>query len=132
MDAGISYLENQFKIVNFKHHIKDELSGNPYNCSFDIKVVSGLFSGYAEGCEYDYKEWKNFIQQLENIYNLKSDYAEISEICYGSKIIFKSDYRGHIEVSGKIFGKAMKHTLEFCFDADQTVLPKFIMELKQF
>lgn len=131
MNAGFEYLGNSLEIINFKHYIDEELSGNPYNCSFDIKVVSGMFSGYADGCEYDYKQWKSFIHQLEDVYDFKSDCAQMLEIGYGSKIVFKSDKMGHISVSGKIYGNAMEQSLEFCFHIDQTVLLKFIQELKK-
>jgi len=131
MNAGFKYLGNSFEIVDFQHFIDDELNDNPYNCSFDIKVVSGLFSGYASGCEYDYKQWKSLIQQLEAIYDFKSDSAEMLEIGYGSKVIFKSDKMGHISVFGKIFGEAMEQSLEFCFHIDQITLLRFIIELKK-
>lgn len=134
MDAGILYMGNRFKILNFRHDAEDEARGNPYNCSFDIEVVSGLFSGYAP-CKYSYKDWQEFVQSIEDLYNFKADSAQLWEIGHGSKVNFKSDGRGHIEISGKIYGEisgsAREQVLEFCFDADQTVFPRFIRDLKR-
>lgn len=130
MEVGFSFCNNTFEILNFTHSIEDETNGNPYNCSFDIKIKSGLFSGYANGCEYDYKEWKKFITELEDLYHFKNDEVKMSEICYGSIIIFKGYNLGHIEVSGEIYGDAMEQSLKFVFNADQTVLPEFINQLK--
>lgn len=130
MKAGFDYCDNTFEILNFVHSFEDEMNGNPYNCSFDIKVKSGLFSGYADGCEYDYKEWKKFITQLEDLYCFKTKEVKLSEIGYGSSIIFRNDNVGHIDISGVIYGDAMEHSLKFVFKADQTVLPEFISQLK--
>lgn len=131
MDAKFVYCGNSIEIKNFQHHIEDEMNGNPYNCTFSLKVVSGLFSGFAGDCEYDYKEWKKFIKQLDDLYLLKTDRAELVEICYGGNVLFLSDGLGHIQVSGMIYGSGMIHSLEFEFIADQTALPMFLKELKQ-
>lgn len=130
MSASFKYNGNTFEILNFVHSTKDEMNGNPYNCLFDIKVVSGRFSGYADKCEYDYKEWKKFINQLEDLYNFKTQKAEMTEIGYGSRVEFRMDNLGHFDVSGRIYGDAMEQSLTFTFTADQTVLYQFISELK--
>ena len=61
-------------------------NGNPYNCSFDIKVKSGVFSGIADGCEYAYKELQKFIKALEDMILFKRKEIIFVEIGYGNKI----------------------------------------------
>ena len=56
MEAKLEYCGDYIAIRDFCHSIDDEKNGNPYNCSFDIMVKSGVFTGIADGCEYDYKE----------------------------------------------------------------------------
>jgi len=131
MDAKFVYGGNSIEIKNFQHNVEDEINGNPYNCTFSLKVVSGLFSGFADCCEYDYKEWKRFIKQLDDLYLFKTDRAELAEICYGGNVLFLRDGLGHIHVSGMIYGRGMIHSLKFEFTADQTALPMFLKELKQ-
>ena len=132
MTARLEFLGNYVEIRNFDYCAEEEQWGNPYNCSFDIRVVSDGFSGGADGCEYDYKEWKKFLSQLESLYCFESREAILSEICYGSTVKFTMDSSGHIEVSGLVYGNTMAQSLKFCFGADQTVLEPFIMELKAF
>lgn len=40
------------------------------------------------------------------------------------------DSLGYITVSGKVYGSAMEHSIEFTFQADQTVLGEFIKQLE--
>ncbi len=67
MNPRIEDRGNYIEIVDFYHSLDDERAGNLYNCSFDIRVRSGGFSGRTDGCEYDYKEWKRFIESLEQL-----------------------------------------------------------------
>ena len=98
MSAKLEYCGNKIEIVNFHHSVEDESSGNPYNCSFDIRVKSGLFSGFANGCECDYKEWKLFVSQLKELLRFKINTVVFQEIGYGGRISFIGDSLGHIEV----------------------------------
>lgn len=132
MEAKLKYCGNLIEIADFRHSVEDERSGNPYNCTFNIRIVSGVFSGLADGCEYDYKEWKKFVEQLNDLLLFKTNEAILEEIGYGGKISFKGDKLGHIEVSGLIYGGAMSHSLKFEFMTDQTAFPSFINELKKF
>jgi hypothetical protein len=131
MKASFEYYGNIFEILNFTHSVEDENTGNPYNCSFGIKIVSGNFSGYADNCEYDYKEWKKFINQLEALYNFKIKEVKMVEIGLGSTVLFRIDNLGHIEISGVIYGEAKEQSLTFAFEIDQTVLYDFLGELKK-
>ena len=130
MEPKLEYCGNYIKIINFHHSVDAERSGNPYNCSFDIMVKSGAFTGIADGCEYDYGELQNFIVALEKLISFKRKDVVFCEICYGNTIKFKCDRTGHIEVSGEIQGNAFSHVLKFEFMTDQTVFPQFITELK--
>ena len=130
MGARLEYCGNYIEITNFHHSVDDEKNGNPYNCSFDIKVKSGVFSGIADGCEYDYKELQEFIKALEDMILFKRKEITFVEIGYGNKLAFNCDRSGHIKVSGDIQGDAGSHMLKFEFMTDQTVFPQFIKELK--
>lgn len=130
MGAKLEYCANIIEIVNFCHSVEEESSGNPYNCSFDIRIVSGMFSGVADGCEYDYKEWRKFVEQLNNLILFKTDKVVLHEIGYGGTINFVGDGLGHIEVSGLVYGNAMSHSLQFEFMTDQTAFPSFLTELQ--
>ena len=130
MEARLEYCGNYVEITDFHHFVDDEKNGNPYNCAFDIKVRSGMFSGLADGCEYDYKELRKFIEALEEMILFKRKETAFIEIGYGNKIVFECDRTGHIKVSGDIQGDVGSHILKFEFMTDQTVFPKFIKELK--
>ena len=130
MEARLEYCGNYIEITNFHHSVDDEKNGDPYNCSFDIKVKSGVFSGIADGCEYDYKELQKFIKALEDMILFRRKDIAFVEIGYGNKIEFDCDKSGHIKVSGDIQGDAGSHILKFEFMTDQTVFPQFIKELK--
>ena len=130
MEARLEYCGNYIEIINFHHYVADEENGNPYNCSFDIKVKSGVFSGIADNCEYDYKELQKFIEALEEMLSFKRKEITFVEIGYGNKLEFNCDRTGHIMVSGDIKGDVCSHILKFEFLTDQTVFPKFINELK--
>ncbi len=130
MNAKLEYDGNSIIIDDFCHSLEDEMNGNPYNCSFKIRVVSGSFSGYADLCEYDYKEWRKFIEQLKKLVWSETDHVVLQEICFGSTIHFDGDGLGHVQVSGLIYGGATSHSLQFEFRTDQTVYPAFIKQLQ--
>ena len=131
MNARLQYRDDFLEFLNFTHNLEDERDGNPYNCSFCIRVRSGCFEGLADGCECDYKKWKEFVDQLNDLYSFNTRKVEFVEICYGSKIVFSADKIGHISVSGTIWGDAMTHSLTFEFITDQTAFPPFLQELLQ-
>lgn len=130
MNAKLMYLGNSIEIINFEHHMEDDFGGNPYNCCFDIKIISGNFSGVADKCEYDYKKWQEFINQLNELILNKTNRVEMHEIGYGNKIVFEGDSFGHINVSGIVYGDEMSHSLTFEFLTDQTVYSSFIDQLQ--
>ena len=130
MEAKLEYCGDYLAIRDFYHSIDDEKNGNPYNCSFDIIVKSGVFSGIADGCECDYEELQKFIVALEDLISFKRKNVTFCEIGYGNTIQFECDRTGHIEVFGEIQGDTGSHILKFEFMTDQTVFPQFINELK--
>jgi len=123
--AEIRYDGNLFAIEDFKTSPEEKKQGNPYNTTFHIRVVSGSFGGYAY-CEYDIKEFIRFAREMEELFCFKRDKTELNDICYGSKVVFCMDRTGHLDISGKIFGHAAEHCLNFRFAADQTCLNAFI------
>lgn len=130
MDARLEYCGDYIAIKNFEHDVDCEKSGNPYNCTFDITVKSGAFSGVTGVCECDYKELQNWIVALEELIAFKRRNVTFCEIGYGNTIQFECDRTGHIEVFGEIRDNVGSNVLKFSFMTDQTVFPKFINELK--
>ena len=131
MCATIAYGNNLLEIADFMHYPEEVKRDNPYNCTFNLKVISGVFSGIAP-FEYDIKDFRELVLAFEEMYQFKRPTVEIKDICYGTSVAFAIDKMGHIEVSGTIYGEAMIHEMKFEFHIDQTVLPMFIDELKSF
>lgn len=125
MAVRFGFGETYVELIDFCFHKEEVIRGNPYNTTFSIVVHSGGFCGIAP-CEYDIKEFMVFAADLHRLYDFRIDKVWLQDLCYGSEILFAMDRTGHIAVSGKIFGDCMIHTLEFCFDGDQTVLKSFL------
>lgn len=129
MNASILYNNNLIEITDFIHYPEEVKRSNPYNCTFNLKVISGVFSGIAP-CEYDIKDFRELVLAFEEMYHFKRTTVELKDICYGTSVEFSMDKMGHIDVSGTIFGEAMIHEMKFEFQIDQTVILPFINELK--
>lgn len=125
MGARLGFGENYLEVTGFRFYEKEAQSGNPYNTTFSLVVQSNGFRGVAP-CESDIKDLFSFVSDLCRLYNFETDRVVFSDICYGSKVLFAMDRTGHIEISGKIYGDGMTHSLEFCFNTDQTVLKSFL------
>lgn len=122
--------ENSLTLSDFRHSPEDEARGNPYNFFFTIHVISDGFTGHAK-CEYDRKEFNNFVHSIQNLYNFRCTIAELNDIGYGSRVRFELTQTGHLTVTGTLYGHAADHSLTFRFTADQTDLPPFIKPLHQ-
>lgn len=68
---------------------------------------------------------------LEQLYRFEKNEVIFRDICYGSEIAFVIDNSGHLNVKGIIYGLHKIQSMQFEFEADQTVLPSFISNLKQ-
>lgn len=130
VNARLEYCGNYLELDDFQHDAAAEKSGNPYNCTFDIRVKSGDFAGIADCCEYDYKELQNFIAALEDLIAFRRTEVSLTEISTGRTVHFACDSTGHIRVSGELICDADVQSLRFHFMTDQTVFPAFIRELK--
>jgi len=117
-------LEKQFTISHVIVAYEDFLNGNPYNTTFNVRVVSGNFAGFAS-FEYNIKEFIRFIHEIKELYDFKRQTVELNDICYGSYIQFNLSNLGHIHISGTLYGSAMIHSLKFEFDTDQTAFFSF-------
>lgn len=106
----------------------DYISGNPYNTTFNVKVVSGDFAGLSE-FEYNIKDFLHFVREIKDLYDLRLNKVELNDICYGSKIRFCLYKTGYITVSGTIYGHSMEHSLTFEFTTDQTAFEGFCNSL---
>ena len=99
--AEFRYGDNFISIENFEIYKNEAERGNPYNTTFNIRVCSGAFLGYAD-CEYDIKQFRVFVTELHDMYGFKRTNVELSEICYGSTVKFSMNKTGKFEVSGMI------------------------------
>ena len=131
MGARLEYCGNYIEIINFYHSVDDEKNGNPYNCSFDLNVRSGVFSGVADGCECDYPELQKCIKALEEMLSFKRKEVTFVEIGVRNTIKFNCDRTGHILVFGELRSATGGHALKFEFPTDQTAFPDFIRGLKR-
>ena len=61
------------------------------------------------------------IRELKKLVENQAKQVRLKEIGYGSEILFTGDGRGHIEVSGTVYGEAMEHVLQFSFPTDVPV-----------
>lgn len=124
--TGNSY--EQLIISNISISYEDFNSGNPYNTTFNVKVISGDFTGVSE-FEYNIKDFIRFVKEIRELYDFKLRQVELNDICYGSNIQFCLDKTGHITISGTIYGNAMEHSLTFIFTTDQTGIEVFCKSL---
>ena len=130
MKAELQDRGNSIVINNFNFYPNELQRGNPYNTTFNIVVISGSFRGFGD-CEYDIREFKRFVLELEEMYNFKRSSVVFKDICYGSEIIFEMNKTGSIEVKGTIYADGMQHSLTFCFNTDQSIFTPFIDGLKK-
>jgi hypothetical protein len=126
IDTGNSY--EQLTISDIDISYGDYYSGNPFNTAFNVKVVSGDFSGISE-FEYNVKDFLRFVKEMRSLYDFTLNKVELKDICYGSKIGFTLDKTGHITISGTIYGHSMIHSLTFEFTTDQTAFKTFCIPL---
>lgn len=127
MTAILEYCGHSLKIADFVYIPEDP---EPYNCSFDILVKSGLWAGCAVGCECGYIMIKTWIAELEELYEFKRK-ASALEAGYGNSLLFEINDMGHLAVSGMIYGNKGECRMKFRFQADQTVLRNFTGQLKK-
>lgn len=126
IDTGNTY--EQLTISDIHASYVDFYSGNPYNTTFNVKVVSGDFTGVSK-FEYNIRDFIKFVKKINGLYDFKSKKVELNDICYGSNIQFCLDKMGHITISGKIYGNSMEHSLTFVFTTDQTAIKVFCKSL---
>ena len=130
MDARLEYGENYMELSDLCYYAEEAKRGNPYNTTAALAVRSDGFCGTAS-CEFDMIELEKFASRLRKLYNFEVDNVLLEDMCYGSQVRFEMNRTGHIEIAGKIYGSAMIHSMEFCFQADQTVLKPFLEEFDE-
>ena len=121
---------NSIAIDRFVFYPNELHRENPYNTSFLVFVTSGSFSGFGD-CEFDMKEFKRFVFELQEMCDFKRTSVVFKDICYGSEITFTMKKLGGIEIGGTVYADGMQHSLTFCFNTDQSVFLPFICELKK-
>lgn len=122
--------ENLLAFRDICHSPEDSRLGS-YNTECYVKVVSGEFSGLG-GWECDWKDFLQFAEELEQMYQFQRQKVEFLDIDWGNQLRFILYKTGQIEVSGLLRGRdGGAHTLTFEFRADQTALALFLKQLKQ-
>jgi len=121
----LCYCDDYLEVRDFRVYEKEVQRGNPYNTIFTLVIHSCGFHGVSP-CEYDILNFCTFVSDLHRLFSFEIDNVLLNDICYGSHVTFSMDRTGHLEISGKVYGDARTHSLEFCFNADQTVLKSFI------
>ena len=122
MGVGFIFEGNSLQISDFFHSKQDAEQGNPYNCTFTLKINSHGFSGVAP-FEYDIRKLRLFLVQIDDLYHFRCERAILQD---GSSITFtRTDRNGHFTVNGTLYGDGRVHSLEFEFRIDQTVLLPF-------
>lgn len=125
MSLRLEYGENYLEVFDFCFYREDAKRGIPVNITFSLAVQSCGFRGVAP-CEYDIEALKRFSSGLHKLYNFEIERVFLEDQGYGSRVLFFMKRTGRMEVSGKIHGYGRIHSLDFCFEADQTVLKSFL------
>ncbi|OEH84661.1 hypothetical protein BHU72_09215 [Desulfuribacillus stibiiarsenatis] len=120
--------DQQLIMSNIIVSYEDFKSGNPYNTTFNVSVISGNYSGISE-FEYNIEDFVRFVKEIKDLYDFKTKTVELNDICYGSGVKFCLDKTGHVTVSGRLYGIAMEHSITFTFITDQTALEAFSIQL---
>ena len=128
--AKLEFCGNSLEFIEFDHSLEDEKLGNPYNCSFGVKVVSGDFAGATHGLEIDYDQIKYLISRLQDLIDFKTDEVLFADFDNELELSFRGDGIGQNRVSGVINANSGSQRLEFEFITDQTVYASFISELQ--
>jgi len=128
--AKLEFCGNSLEFIEFDHSLEDEKLGNPYNCSFGVKVVSGDFAGATHGLEINHDQIKYLISRLQDLIDFKRDEVLFADFDNELELSFRGDGIGHISVSGVINANSGSQRLEFEFITDQTVYASFISELQ--
>ena len=66
MGVGFIFEGNSLQISDFFHSKQDAEQGNPYNCTFTLKINSHGFSGVAP-FEYDIRKLRLFLVQIDDL-----------------------------------------------------------------
>ncbi|MBQ3161774.1 MAG: hypothetical protein IJC04_06570 [Oscillospiraceae bacterium] len=104
----------------------------PENTILHIQLYSNGFSAKTT-MDIDFKEFKIFISEINNLYNTLKGSTTITEPYGSQKITFSANKTGHIDVSGSLSSitDGYSHSLEFENSFDQTYLKDFIAELNK-
>jgi len=98
----------QLIISNISTSYEEYNSGNPYNTTFNVKVVSGDFAGISE-FEYNIKDFLCFVKKIKDMYNFKLNLVELNDICYGSNIQFRLET--NYDHNSRFITRKLGHTL---------------------
>lgn len=129
MEARLSFGNNALTVSRLSYSPQDAESGNPCNTSFRLAVASDGFSGAGEWvCAV--ADLVRFTAALEAMEGLRPRRAELLDRGYGSRLALELDKRGHIHLSGLLYGPAAEQRLQWGFTADQTALGPFVRGLR--
>ena len=126
--AQTAKLEFNGNYMELKFYDSNAEDYNPGGCRFDIRVVSGEFSGAVHKLDGYHDQIVFLIAQLKDLTEFKTKEVHFADIDDTVEVDFVGDGIGHITVSGVLKGKGQ--TLNFSIETDQTVFPEFISELQ--
>ena len=123
--AELRYEDNFIRIDRFVRYDP----GAYHDAEFDLAVCSDGFGGIAP-CECRSEELIQLADELAEMYDFARKEVLLQDRLYKSCVKFELQRTGRVSVSGKIYSHHCDQSLEFVFEADQTVLRSFAAQLR--
>jgi len=95
--------------------------------TFDLKVISGKFSGASSFCISD-KSLRDAVSCLGIIYNDLNGTCQIDDYDSSDFVLFEFLKFGHLKISGQVGGCHRDNYLVYQLETDQTVLEGIISD----
>ena len=122
--AELCFNKNYVRICNFKRYDPSEY----HDVEFNLAVCSNGFGGNAP-CECCSDDLLRVAAELVEMYDFARNEVLLQDRLYKSFVKFELQRTGRIFASGKIFSEHCEQSLEFIFEADQTTLKPFAVQL---
>ncbi len=125
--AEFCYKDSYIRIGDFKYKSHYQYT----DTFFNVEVKVDTFSGKVT-FENTFKSFKDFVEDVELMYNFKKEKAIIGDENHGSYIELRIDKLGHIECFCQVYSQHRENELKLSFSADQTALLSFLRQLSSF
>jgi len=123
--AELRFDENYVRVCDFKRYDPSAY----HDVDFNLAVCSDGFGGVAP-CECCSGDLVRAADELAEMYDFAREEVLLQDRLYRSCVKFELQRTGRVSVSGKIYGEHCDQSLEFVFEADQTVLKSFVAQLR--